>query len=420
MPIKLANNASAHLAAPLNSSDTSVVLAAGEVGNFPSLAAGEWHPMTLVAASGQIEVVKVTARAANVLTVVRGQEGTTGLAFIAGDRAELRATAAVFDSIQAAIDSGDAALSAGLGAIQGNVTTLEAEMATKASQSALDSLTTTVGTKASQADLNALSTTVSGLSTSKANQSDLNSLTTTVGTKVSKAGDTMTGNLTIDPPSGQAYVLLDAPIGQVNAFYGTRGGLARWSAMLGESSAESGSNAGSNFSLSRYSDAGAFIDTPLSIDRKTGVVTANLAMPCAVGHRNGAGAVALGNNVWTKILLGTVASNVGGFTLAGNNLTVPKAGVYQVTAQVNISAPTAIALLVAGFNVNDNTGAAQYQARTQNTVANNYSYSLSVTRLVTLAAGDQLSLMAFCNVAGATAGDSLGVTFLQANLIAAT
>jgi hypothetical protein len=193
----------------------------------------------------------------------------------------------------------------------------------------------------------------------------------------------------------------------------------RWTVQLGDGAAESGGNAGSNFRIDRYTDAGASIDTPLQIKRDTGIVTANLAMPCAVGHRNGAGAVALGNNVWTKILLGTLASNVGGFTLAGNNLTVPKAGVYQVTAQVTIGAPTAIAVLVAGFNVNDNTGAAQYQARIQNTVANNYSYSLTLTRLVTLAAGDQLSLMAFCNVAGATAGDSLGVTFLQAHMVAA-
>jgi hypothetical protein len=42
---------------------------------------------------------------------------------------------------------------------------------------------------------------------------------------------------------------------------------------LGDSTAESGSNAGSNFSISRYTDAGAFIASPISINRSTGLVS---------------------------------------------------------------------------------------------------------------------------------------------------
>ena len=52
-------------------------------------------------------------------------------------------------------------------------------MGTKASQSDLDSLTTTVGAKASQSDLDSLTTSVA----TKASQSSLDNLTTTVGTK---------------------------------------------------------------------------------------------------------------------------------------------------------------------------------------------------------------------------------------------
>jgi hypothetical protein len=47
----------------------------------------------------------------------------------------------------------------------------------------------------------------------------------------------------------------------------------RWVMGLGNGAAETGSNAGSNFELDRYSDAGAFIDSPLVIARNTGLAT---------------------------------------------------------------------------------------------------------------------------------------------------
>lgn len=128
MSIKLANNAVAHLAATLNTTDTSIVLNAADVANFPILAAGQWHPMTLVSASGNVEIVKVTARSSNILTAVRAQEGTTAASFSAGDRAEIRMTATVVETLQAdtaavgpaavvAMDAKDAALSASLTAL---------------------------------------------------------------------------------------------------------------------------------------------------------------------------------------------------------------------------------------------------------------------------------------------------------------
>lgn len=54
----------------------------------------------------------------------------------------------------------------------------------------------------------------------------------------------------------------------------TRNAGKRWSVRAG-SSAESGGNAGSNFSVARYDDSSVLIDTPLSIDRKTGVASFN-------------------------------------------------------------------------------------------------------------------------------------------------
>ncbi len=50
------------------------------------------------------------------------------------------------------------------------------------------------------------------------------------------------------------------------------GVLARW--ILGtDTSAESGSNVGSNFFINRYNDAGTYIDTPFILNRATGYVT---------------------------------------------------------------------------------------------------------------------------------------------------
>lgn len=57
-----------------------------------------------------------------------------------------------------------------------------------------------------------------------------------------------------------------------NPFNGSFNGLLRWQVQLGDSASESGSNAGSNFTVSRYSDVGARMDAPLSISRATGRV----------------------------------------------------------------------------------------------------------------------------------------------------
>jgi hypothetical protein len=46
--------------------------------------------------------------------------------------------------------------------------------------------------------------------------------------------------------------------------------LTRWQMQLGNGNTESGGNAGSDFTVARYNDAGAEIDTPLQISRQTG------------------------------------------------------------------------------------------------------------------------------------------------------
>lgn len=66
-------------------------------------------------------------------------------------------------------------------------------------------------------------------------------------------------------------VVADNAAGTNRGFSFYTAGSLRWR-LLGNSVAESGSNAGTNFSIDRYSDTGAFIDSVLLISRSTGVV----------------------------------------------------------------------------------------------------------------------------------------------------
>ena len=82
-------------------------------------------------------------------------------------------------------------------------------------------------------------------------------------------GLTMPGNVTIAQAGAAAVGLtLQAPINQSRNLGFYTGSSARW--LLAVSGSESGSNAGSDFSLYRYSDAGAYLDNPLLIRRSTG------------------------------------------------------------------------------------------------------------------------------------------------------
>lgn len=113
MAVKISNNAATTIAGSLTTTATSIALAAGSGSKFPALSAGDWFPMTLIKAStGEREIVKVTARSNDLLTVVRGQEGTLPLTFSAGDKAELRVTAAVFAEFNTLLAQANAAAEA--------------------------------------------------------------------------------------------------------------------------------------------------------------------------------------------------------------------------------------------------------------------------------------------------------------------
>ena len=92
------NNANSTLAAGIGTGATALTLTTGDGALFPNPSGGDYFLATLCKVLGgvevSIEVVKVTARATDVLTIVRAQEGTTGTAYASGDRLSLRLTAA--------------------------------------------------------------------------------------------------------------------------------------------------------------------------------------------------------------------------------------------------------------------------------------------------------------------------------------
>lgn len=104
MGLKVTNNAFGTLNAGINSSATSIVLTAGQGARFPTLSAGDYFYATLIDTSNNLEIVKVTARSTDTMTVVRGQDNTTARAYSTNDRFELRPTAALFNEKADAAD----------------------------------------------------------------------------------------------------------------------------------------------------------------------------------------------------------------------------------------------------------------------------------------------------------------------------
>jgi len=90
MTVLLPNNAATTLATATIASETALVVTDGSV--FPTPGASEHFYVTLASTEGVLEIVKVTARSGNILTAIRGAEGTTPNSFAAGSRVEARVT----------------------------------------------------------------------------------------------------------------------------------------------------------------------------------------------------------------------------------------------------------------------------------------------------------------------------------------
>ena len=96
MGIKFSNNASANIIRAITPTATSVSVTVGKGDLFPSLTEGDYFYATLAGNNG-LEIVKVTNRINDTMTIVRAQDNTTALSFDTGDLFELRIVAADFN-----------------------------------------------------------------------------------------------------------------------------------------------------------------------------------------------------------------------------------------------------------------------------------------------------------------------------------
>ena len=99
MGVKVTNNAFGTLSAGINSSVTTIALDAGQGAKFPTLTGSDFFFATIIDTSNNLEIVKVTARSNDSMTVVRGHDNTTARSFSTGDRFELRPVAALFEAL---------------------------------------------------------------------------------------------------------------------------------------------------------------------------------------------------------------------------------------------------------------------------------------------------------------------------------
>jgi hypothetical protein len=122
MTSKVTNNATTTLAASITSTATTINLLGGTGALFPTLGASDWFWGTLMNSGGSIEVVKVTARSTDALSVLRGQDNTTALAWNPGDKFELRPTAALFNDKLGVVDAAATYLPQAGGTLAGGLT----------------------------------------------------------------------------------------------------------------------------------------------------------------------------------------------------------------------------------------------------------------------------------------------------------
>ena len=93
MGIQLKNNASTTVPLAISSIATSLVVATGTGVGFPILGGTDYFYATIQDVNNHFEIVKVTARADDVMIIERAQEGTLAIPFPANSRFELRVTA---------------------------------------------------------------------------------------------------------------------------------------------------------------------------------------------------------------------------------------------------------------------------------------------------------------------------------------
>ena len=105
MGLKITNNGYGQLASGITDVATSLEVKAGQGASFPYLSGGDYFYCTLQKSNGVFEIVKVTARSGDLFTtIVRSQDGTANVSFLADDIVSLRPVRAVITDLQSRLD----------------------------------------------------------------------------------------------------------------------------------------------------------------------------------------------------------------------------------------------------------------------------------------------------------------------------
>lgn len=185
------------------------------------------------------------------------------------------------------------------------------------------------------------------------------------------AGGTLTGNLSISKNT-PLVVLNKSASGQANYIQGQMGGAGRWLLTLGDITAEGGANAGSDFSITRYNDAGVFQSSPIAINRASGAITLNdgqLKFPATQNPSSDANTLDdYEEGTWTPALtfggaavgMTATAQTLGRYTKIGNMVAVYFR--HQLSAKGSSTGTAVIGGLP--FTSNNFSGGPQYSIAT--------------------------------------------------------
>jgi hypothetical protein len=117
-----------------------------------------------------------------------------------------------------------------------------------------------------------------------------------------------------------ARLELNKPVagGNNNIVRGLSNNSTRWEINLGDSTNESGSNVGSDFSISAYTDAGALLGTALTVKRSTRAVAATTGYAVKAGSAAAPGTSVFNINSTTGAQLWIDGTNLGTITVSSD------------------------------------------------------------------------------------------------------
>ena len=141
------------------------------------------------------------------------------------------------------------------------------------------------------------------------------------------------GILHLKVSAGATRQVIDGDAGQNKIITFRTAGLQRWG-LYSNNVAESGSNAGSNFVLRRYNDAGTLLGTPIQFNRATGLTTISEGLD-------------LGGSVLNNFIPNQASTSVS-LTLDSTNTATYNSSVIALTGALTINFD---ASLPNGFNV---------------------------------------------------------------------